>query len=63
VILIKINEEWPYRGGTNTDILKQLLQALIDHPDGFAGEVVVADNGQWQGNMNWPESNAEDHAQ
>ena len=63
VILIKINEEWPYRGGTNTDILKELLQALVDHPEGFAGEIVVADNGQWQGNMNWPESNAEDHAQ
>jgi len=63
VILIKINEEWPYRGGTNTDILKELLQALVDHPEGFVGEIVVADNGQWQGNMNWPESNAEDHAQ
>jgi len=63
VILIKINEEWPYRGGTNTDILKELIQALVDHPEGFLGEIVVADNGQWQGNMNWPESNAEDHSQ
>jgi len=63
VVLIKINEEWPYRGGTNTDILKELLQALVDHPEVFVGEIVVADNGQWQGNMNWPESNAEDHAQ
>ena len=63
VILIKINEEWPYRGGTNTDILKELIQALVDHPQGFIGEIVVADNGQWQGNMNWAESNAEDHAQ
>ena len=60
VVLIKINEEWPYRGGTNTDILKELIQAIIDHPDGFIGEIVVADNGQWQGNMNWPQSNAED---
>jgi len=63
VVLIKINEEWPYRGGTNTDILKELIQALVNHPDGFVGEIVVADNGQWQGNMNWPESNAEDPAQ
>jgi hypothetical protein len=60
VILIKINEEWPYRGGTNTDVLKELIQALVDHPDGFIGEIVVADNGQWQGNMDWPESNAQD---
>jgi hypothetical protein len=63
VILIKINEEWPYRGGTNTDILKELIQALVDHPDGFIGEIVVADNGQWQGSMDWSESNAENHGQ
>ena len=63
VVLIKINEEWPYRGGTNTDILKELIQALVNHPDGFNGEIIVADNGQWQGSMNWTESNAEDHGQ
>ena len=63
VVLIKINEEWPYRGGTNTDLLKELIQALTNHPEGFVGEIIVADNGQWQGNMDWPESNAEDHAQ
>lgn len=63
VILIKINEEWPYRGGTNTDILKQLIQALVNHPEGFVGEIVVADNGQWQGSMDWAQSNAEDTAQ
>jgi len=63
VVLIKINEEWPERGGTNTDILKELIQAIVYHPEGFVGEIVVADNGQWQGSMNWPESNAEDHAQ
>jgi Domain of unknown function (DUF362) len=63
VVLIKINEEWPYRGGTNTDRLKELLQAITNHPEGFTGEIIVADNGQWQGNMNWPDSNAEDHTQ
>jgi len=63
VILIKINEEWPYRGGTNTDILKELIQALVDHPEGFVGEIVVADNGQWQGSMDWQQSNAEDMSQ
>jgi len=63
VVLIKINEEWPYRGGTNTDILKELIQTVISHPEGFIGEIVVADNGQWQGSMDWPESNAEDITQ
>jgi hypothetical protein len=60
VVLIKINEEWPYRGGTNTDVLKELIQAILNHPDNFIGEIVVADNGQWQGSMNWEENNAED---
>lgn len=63
VVLIKINEEWRYRGGTNTDVLKELIQAIIDHPDGFVGEIVVADNGQWGGSMNWAQSNAEDTTQ
>ena len=55
VVLVKINEEWPYRGGTNTDVLKELIQAVVDHPSGFVGEVVVADNGQLQGSMDWLE--------
>jgi len=63
VVLIKVNSQWAYRGGTNTDLLRQLIQALIDHPDGFEGEIVVADNGQGFGNMNWAENNAEDRTQ
>ena len=63
VVLIKINEEWPYRGGTNTDVLKELIQAIVNHPDGFVGEIVVADNGQWQGSMDWSQNNAEDTTQ
>jgi len=63
VVLIKINSQWPYRGGTNTDVLKELIEAIVDHPDGFVGEIVVADNGQGYGSMNWSLSNAEDHSQ
>jgi hypothetical protein len=63
VVLIKINEEWAQRGGTDTDVLKQLIQLIIDSPKGFTGEIVVADNGQWGGSMNWAESNAENHSQ
>jgi hypothetical protein len=63
IVLIKINEEWPQRGGTNTDVLKELIQAIVNHPDVFIGEIVVVDNGQWQGSMNWPQSNAEDITQ
>ncbi len=63
VVLIKNNCQWGKRGGTNTDLLKELIQAIIDHPDGFTGEIVVADNGQGRGSMDWGESNAEDHSQ
>ena len=60
VVLIKVNEQWAYRGGTNTDVLKELIQAIVGHPDGFVGEVVVADCGQGRGGLNLSQSNAED---
>lgn len=63
IVLVKINEQWSERGGTNTDILKELIGILINHPDGFIGEIVVADNGQGYGSMNWPQSNAENTSQ
>jgi hypothetical protein len=70
VILVKVNSQWDQRGGTNTDVLKALLQALVDHPDGFDGEIIVADNGQAQygsagngGSFDWEQNNAEDHSQ
>lgn len=45
VVIIKINCQWDERGGTNTDLLKALIKSLLDHPDGFAGEIIVCDNG------------------
>ncbi|MFX0185419.1 MAG: DUF362 domain-containing protein [Candidatus Hodarchaeota archaeon] len=63
IVLLKFNSQWAERGGTNTDILRELIQAIIDHPDGFIGEIVVADNGQGRGSMNYPSSNAENYSQ
>jgi hypothetical protein len=63
VVLIKINEQWSERGGTNRDVLRELFQAVTDHPDGFAGEIVVADNGQGWGSMGHSQSNAENITQ
>ena len=70
VILIKVNCQWDERGGTNTDLLKALIRAILDHPDGFTGEIIVADNGQEQGgssgnggSLDWSRSNAEDTSQ
>ena len=70
LVIIKINSQWDGRGGTNTDLLKELIQMIVDHPDGFLGEIVVADNGQAQygsagngGSLNWVNNNAEDRSQ
>ena len=51
VIIIKMNGQWEYRGGTNTDLIKSVINAIHAHPDGFTGEVVIADNGQGEGNL------------
>ncbi|MHA1200879.1 MAG: DUF362 domain-containing protein, partial [Candidatus Heimdallarchaeaceae archaeon] len=63
VVLIKNNCQWDKRGGTNTDLIKELIQAIVDHPDGFTGEIVIADNGQGRGGMNYGDNNAEDKSQ
>lgn len=70
IVLIKVNGEWRYRGGTNTDAVKGLVNAIVNHPDGFTGEVVIVENGQWDSYMgNRPDNrnpsacNAEDRGQ
>ena len=47
VVVIKINYQWTGQGGTNTDLLRGLIRALVDHPDGFTGEIVVGENAQF----------------
>jgi len=63
VILIKINYQWPERGGTNTDLLRGLIRRIVDHPDTFTGEIVVGENTQFQptDNFDRPNNNAQDH--
>lgn len=63
VVIVKINAQWPQRGGTNTDVLRGILRRIVEHPDGFVGEIIIADNGQGSGNLNRPECNAEDYGQ
>ncbi len=47
VVVIKINYQWPERGGTNTDLLRGLIRRIVDHPDTFVGEIVVCENAQF----------------
>ncbi len=70
VVIIKVNSQWDERGGTNTDLVKALIMAILDHPEGFSGEVVIADNGQAQygstgrgGSLSYAKNNAEDTSQ
>ncbi|UCD75022.1 MAG: DUF362 domain-containing protein [Phycisphaerales bacterium] len=63
VVVIKINYQWPERGGTNVDVLSGLIRRIVDHPDTFAGEIVVCENAQFNSVQNFDRSlnNAEDH--
>lgn len=70
VVLIKVNAQWDQRGGTNTDLLNAVLQSIVNHPEGFEGEIIVADNGQAQygtfrkgGSLDWEKNNAIDTSQ
>ena len=70
IVIIKVNSQWDERGGTNTDLVKSLVQTIVDHPQGFLGEVVIADNGQAQygstgsgGSLSYARNNAKDISQ
>ncbi len=51
VVLIKVNAQWKYRGCTNSDVIRGLIQRILRHPDGFTGEVVLFGNGQGWGSL------------
>ena len=70
VVLLEINCQWAERGGTNTDLIRQVIQAVLDHPGGFSGEIIIADNGQAQygserrgGSLSWANANSADRKQ
>ncbi|MBU2687706.1 MAG: DUF362 domain-containing protein [Actinobacteria bacterium] len=44
VVLVKVNAAWDQRGMTNTDVVRGIIAAVLSHPDGFTGEVVVVEN-------------------
>lgn len=66
MVLLKINSQWKQRGMTNTDVIRGLVQRIVDHPDGFTGEVVIVENGQEQdylGSANENNDDTPDHSQ
>jgi len=65
VILLKINCQWAETGGTNTDLIRAVAEQIAAHPEGFIGEIVIADNGQAQfgthgtgGSLDWEVANS-----
>ncbi|MCL2356638.1 MAG: DUF362 domain-containing protein [Defluviitaleaceae bacterium] len=65
VVLLQINAQWAERGGTNTDLIARVTEAILAHPEGFTGEIVIADNGQAQhgtnnrgGSLDWRLANS-----
>jgi hypothetical protein len=60
VVLLKVNTAWSQRGMTNTDVVRGLITAILAHPDGFTGEVVLVDNCEGGTDFNQQYNNAED---
>jgi len=54
VVVIKVNNQWVGAGsgsgagrdGTSTDLVKGLIWRILNHPEHFVGEVIVAENVQ-----------------
>jgi uncharacterized protein (DUF362 family) len=66
VVLLKVNSQWAERGMTSTDLVRGLIQRLVEHPAGFSGEIVVVENGQTQDYLNSLDQNNDasaDHSQ
>lgn len=62
VVIIKGNFQWTSRNTTSTDRIKGLIWQILNHPDGFSGEIIVCDNTQGYG-INEEDNNSEDTQQ
>jgi hypothetical protein len=64
VVVIKGNFQWTTRNTTSTDRIKGVIWRIVNHPDGFSGEILVCDNVQEIGTgINQQDNNSEDTAQ
>ena len=68
IVVIKVNNQWGGDGegsgygrlATNTDVLKGLIWRILQHPAGFVGEIVVAENTQFDKDWDVTPANAQD---
>ena len=62
IVVIKGNFQWTSRNTTSTDRIKGLIWQILQHPDGFTGEIIVCDNTQNYA-INQEDNNSEDTEQ
>jgi hypothetical protein len=61
IVILKGNFQWEHRSTTNTDRIKGVIWQILQHPDGFAGEILISDNTQDFGTgINHNDNNSED---
>ncbi|MDT3694870.1 MAG: DUF362 domain-containing protein [Ignavibacterium sp.] len=62
IVIIKGSFQWDFRNTTSTDRIKGLIWQILNHPDGFTGEILVGDNTQWA-STGEDDNNSEDSEQ
>jgi hypothetical protein len=61
IVLLKGNFQWTSRNTTSTDRIKGVIWQILQHPDGFTGEIIICDNTQSFGTgINHNDNNSED---
>ena len=61
IVIIKGNFQWNSRNTTSTDRIKGLIWQILQHPEGFTGEIIICDNTQDIGTgINDNDNNSED---
>ena len=60
IVIIKGNFQWKFRNTTNTDRIKGIIWQILQHPDGFTGEIIICDNTQDIGTVLKDDNNSED---
>jgi hypothetical protein len=64
IVIIKGNFQWTSRNTTSTDRIKGVIWQILQHPNGFTGEILVCDNTQEIGTgINHGDNNSEDQSQ
>jgi uncharacterized protein (DUF362 family) len=61
VVIIKGNYQWSQRNTTSTDRVKGVVWQILNHPEGFTGEIMICDNTQNIGtSIGHEDNNSED---